>query len=461
MYVTLEPCDHHGRTPPCTAAILDAGIARVVVAVGDPDARVSGRGLEQLRDAGVEVSLGDGAAEGAAHYEAYAHHRRTGRPFVTAKFAASLDGRIASTSGDSRWISGPQTLRWAHQNRPLFDAMLVGVETIVVDNPQLTARPEGWSGAVPQPLRVVLDSRGRTPLGSRVLEDVSSSPTLIATTSASAASADWREAMASRNVEVAALPADESGRVSLPELLDLLGREHGVVSLLVEGGGEVLGSFFDQRLIDKVTAVVAPMIIGGDAQTAVRGRGAERMRDVLRLTNMTVERLGADMLVTGYPGNPERELDIRIRPAGQADVDAVDQLLASQILERPPKCEELLTEARAGDAVIWLATSHGSRADAQGNTQPFEDVLGVAAVTFSTDRASIPCLAVRPDAPASVAERLRDSCEASASGRDADWLTLTTSSTIGLNEEQYKSAGYRYYRRDANGSDVLIKRLHS
>lgn len=459
MYVTLEPCDHYGRTPPCTAAILEAGIARVVVAVGDPDARVSGRGLEELREAGIEVSLGDGAAEGAAHYEAYVHHRRTGRPFVTAKFAASLDGRIASTSGDSRWISGSQTLRWAHQNRPLFDALLVGVETIIVDNPQLTARPERWSGPVPQPLRVVLDSRGRTPLESRVLEDTSSSPTLIATTSA--ASAEWSEALASRRVDVARLPADENGRVSLAALLDLLGREHGVVSLLVEGGGEVLGSFFDQRLINKVTAVVAPIIIGGDAQTAVRGRGAERMRDVLRLTHMSVERLGSDLLVTGYPGNPEHELDVRIRPAGQADVDAVDQLLASQIIERPPKCEELLTEARAGDVVIWLATSHGSRTDVQGKAQPYEDVLGVAAVKFATDRASVPCLAVRPDAPASVAERLRDSCEASASGRDAQWLTLTTSTTIGLSEEQHRSSGYRYYRRDAAGSDVLIKRLHA
>ena len=458
MYVTLEPCGHFGRTPPCTQAIIESGIARVVVAVGDPDPRVSGRGLELLREAGIEVSLGDGAAEGAAHYEAYAHHRRTGRPFVTAKFAASLDGRIASTSGDSRWISGPQTLNWAHQNRPLFDAMLVGVETIIVDNPQLTARPERWSGPVPQPLRVVLDSRGRTPLDSRVLEDTSSSPTLIATTSA--ASEGWSEALASRSVDVARLPADENGRVSLTALLDLLGREHGVVSLLVEGGGEVLGSFFDQRLINKVTAVVAPMIVGGDAQTAVRGRGAERMRDVLRLTNMTVERLGTDLLVSGYPGNPERELDVRIRPAGQADVDAVDQLLASQIVERPPRCEELLAQARAGEAVIWLATSQVTRPNAQGEAEAFDDVLGAAAVSFATERAALRCLAVRPDAPASVAERLRDSCEASASGRDAVWLTLTTSSTIGLSDEQYQSTGYRYYRRDANGSDVLIKRLH-
>lgn len=460
LYVTLEPCAHYGRTPPCTEAIIEAGIERVIVAVGDPDPRVAGRGLEQLRQAGIEVVVGDGAAEGTEHYEAYAHHRRTGRPFVTAKFAASLDGRIASTSGDSRWISGPQTLQWAHQNRPLFDAMLVGVETIVTDNPQLTARPERWSGPVPQPLRVVLDSRGRTPLDSRVLDGDNGSATLIATTEA--ASAEWCEAMRARGVDVVALPGgrEDNGRVSLPALLDLLGQERGVVSLLVEGGGEVLGSFFDLRLVDKVTAVVAPMIIGGDAQTAVRGRGAARMRDVLRLNHMSVERLGLDLLVSGYPNHPERELDVRTRPAGQADADAVNQLLAAHIVRGAPTCEELLVETRAGEAVIWLAVTETVRGGADGDAGPAEDILGVAAVQFSDEgQASIRCLVVRADAPASAAERLRDSCEASASGREAQWLSLTVGTAPGLSREQYKSAGYRYYRRDAQGSDVLVKRL--
>ena len=152
LYVTLEPCAHHGRTPPCSDAIIAAGVAAVVVATSDPDSQVDGRGLAQLRDAGIDVSLGDGATEGATHYEAYCHHRHTGRPFVIAKFAASLDGRIASTSGDSRWISGPETRAWAHRLRPTIDAILVGVETIIVDNPQLTARPAGAAGPVPQPL---------------------------------------------------------------------------------------------------------------------------------------------------------------------------------------------------------------------------------------------------------------------------------------------------------------------
>ena len=462
MYVTLEPCAHYGRTPPCTLAIIEAGIARVVVAYSDPDHRVAGRGLEQLREAGIEVRLGDGAAEAAAHYEAYACHRRTGRPFVTAKFAASLDGRIASTSGDSRWISGPQTLQWAHQHRPLYDAMLVGVETIIIDNPQLTARPDVWQGPAPQPLRVVLDSRGRTPLDSRVLDGTDSSPTLIATTDA--APTGWRQSIQSRGVNVAVLPADPSsdGRVSLPALLDLLGQQRGVVSLLVEGGGEVLGSFFDQRLIHKVTAVIAPMIIGGDAQTAVRGRGAHRMRDVLRLNHMTVEQLGPDLLITGYPSHPERELDVRVRPAGQSDAETVDLLLAAQIGPERPTSSDMLAEARAGDTVVWLATMQTPRADHTGEPDSVEDILGVAAVHFATgERAALRCLAVRPDAPSTAAERLRDACEASASGRDYDWLTLAVATATGLMDEQYKRNGYRYYRRDRNGSNILIKRLHS
>ena len=452
LYVTLEPCNHTGRTPPCTDALIDAGIAAVVVAVGDPDPRVSGSGLQRLRESGIDVSLGDGAPAGALFYEAYSHHRRTGRPFVTAKFAASLDGRIASTSGDSRWISGPQTLRWAHQHRPHFDAILVGVETIVIDNPQLIARPERWSGPIPQPLRVVLDSRGRTPLDARVLEGQDANPTLIATTDACESS--WRGAMSARGVELAVLEAGPDGRVSLSALLRLLGQDRGVVNLLVEGGGEVLGSFFDQRLVNKVSAVVAPMLIGGNAQTAVRGRGAERMRDVLRLNRMTVETLGADLLVTGYPSDPERELNVRVRPALASDADAIAALLASQIPDGTRVAAELLAAARSAAAVVWLAALPQS-ADAAA-----EDIVGVGAVAFAAgDPASIRCLAARVDAPASTGERLRESCEASAAGRDAAWLSLTRTLAPALSDEQCRDAGFRYYRRADDGADVLIKRL--
>ena len=446
LYVTLEPCAHHGRTPPCTDALVSAGIAEVVVACLDPDPQVAGRGLEQLRAAGITVSLGDGAAQAASHYEPYQHHRRTGRPFVVAKFAASLDGRIAATSGDSRWISGPQTLAWAHQNRPHFDAILVGVGTILVDNPQLTARPQEWRGPVPQPLRVVLDSRGRTPLDARVLEGLDTSPTLIATTEA--APAEWRTALEARGVRVAVLPA-EDGHVALQPLLDHLGQQAGVIHLLVEGGGEVLGACFDQRLIDKVHAVVAPILIGGDAQTAVRGRGAERMRDALRLSGVGVERLGDDLLITGYPTPPEHELKIRLRPAGPTDAAAIDELLTAAQL--PPLAATLLEEARRSQAIIWLAVSDNSP----------DTAIGIAALRLPTgaDTAELVCLILRAGAPTSTAERLREASEASARGRECQWIVAPRQQTANLNPSIWNKAGYRYYRKSANGADTLIKLL--
>lgn len=294
LYSTLEPCCHHGRTPPCTDAIIAAGIAEVHCAHIDPDAKVAGKGKEALEAAGVRVVVGEGEAEACRINEAYCKHRATGRPFVIAKFAASLDGKIAATSGDSRWVSGPETRAWSHELRTRIDAIAVGVNTVLVDDPQLTARP-GDRLAERQPLRVVVDSRGRTPRDAKALG--CNVPTLIATTDAS--SDAWRQQMAEAGARVEVLP-DESGRVDLPALLDLLGGQE-VLSLLVEGGGVLLGSFFDQRLVDKVHAVVAPMIIGGGtAPTAVAGVGTARMADALRLREVTVERLGDDMLVTGY-----------------------------------------------------------------------------------------------------------------------------------------------------------------
>jgi diaminohydroxyphosphoribosylaminopyrimidine deaminase/5-amino-6-(5-phosphoribosylamino)uracil reductase len=299
-YVTLEPCSHQGRTPPCSGALIAAGIARVVYAIDDPDERVAGRGRAQIEAAGVAVECGDGAAGAGRQLEAYLKHRRTGLPFVTVKYAATLDGRIAAGSGDSRWVSGPETLKWAHRNRPYIDAMLVGSSTVVIDNPQLTARPEGIENPH-QPLRVVVDSRGRIDPGRNVL--AGASKTLIATTEASAK--DWRQSIAATGGEVVVYAADAEGHVDLPALLRDLGKRE-VLSLLVEGGGVIIGSFFDQRLVDKVTLVIAPLIVGAaDAPAAVAGHGARYMRDAVRLREMTVDRLGEDILVTGYPIWPE------------------------------------------------------------------------------------------------------------------------------------------------------------
>jgi len=300
LYVTLEPCSHHGRTPPCTDALISAGIAKVVYCIEDPDQRVSGNGHRQLEEAGVEVEVGDGAEDSARLLEAYIKHRRTGLPFVIAKYAASIDGRIAAASGDSRWVSGPSTLRWAHEGRTKLDAIMVGANTVVVDDPQLTARP-GGELAEHQPLRVVLDSTGRISPSAGVFSGVAK--TLVATTARS--SSEWRWAIEEAGAEVLVLDEDRDGRVPLAELLRALG-SRGVVTLLLEGGGVLLGSFFDQRLVDKVTAVIAPMVIGAaDAPTAIAGRGAQVMRDAVRLSNMTVERLGDDVLLTGYPDWPQ------------------------------------------------------------------------------------------------------------------------------------------------------------
>ncbi|MBM4416581.1 MAG: bifunctional diaminohydroxyphosphoribosylaminopyrimidine deaminase/5-amino-6-(5-phosphoribosylamino)uracil reductase RibD, partial [Chloroflexi bacterium] len=182
VYVTLEPCGHQGRTPPCTHALLRAGVARVHYAIADPDSHVAGDGHRQLAAAGVAVEAGDGAAEAAELLEGYLHHRRTSLPFVVAKFASSVDGRIAASSGDSRWVSGPQARAWAHAQRARLDAILVGSGTVLLDDPQLTARPEGWSGPVHQPLRVVVDSTGRVPPAAAVLHG--DAPALVATIAA-------------------------------------------------------------------------------------------------------------------------------------------------------------------------------------------------------------------------------------------------------------------------------------
>ena len=299
VYVTLEPCAHTGRTPPCSSALIEAGVASVRYAIGDPDPDVNGAGRRALEAARVAVDEGDGAEQAAAQLEGYLHQRRTGRPFVVVKFAASLDGRIAASSGDSRWVSGPQTLEWAHEQRPGLDAIVVGSGTVVVDDPQLTARPGGSSEGAHQPLRVVADSRGRTPEGARVL--AGDSPTLIATSAASPEG--WRERMAALGAEVVVLP-ESGGHVDLDALIRALG-ERGALTVLFEGGGILLGSLFDGRLVDRVQAIIAPVVIGADAApAAVAGRGVERMAQAPRLREVTVTRLGEDTLISGLPAWP-------------------------------------------------------------------------------------------------------------------------------------------------------------
>jgi diaminohydroxyphosphoribosylaminopyrimidine deaminase/5-amino-6-(5-phosphoribosylamino)uracil reductase len=302
VYVTLEPCSHHGRTPPCVDALIAAGVAKVVYAIEDPDEQVSGQGKRALEAAGIAVEVGDGAEESSRLLEAYIKHRRTGLPFVIVKYAATLDGRIGASSGDSRWVSGPETLAWAHENRQKLDAILQGSSTIVVDDPQLTARP-GGELAAHQPLRVVVDSTGRVPTTAKVLQGASK--TLIATTARS--SEAWRHSMEGEGAEVLVLQPGSDGRVPLRSLFEELGRR-GIMLMLCEGGGVLHGSLFDQHLVDKITVVIAPMIVGSNAApSAVAGAGAAYMQDAVRFGDVTVERLGEDILVTGYPVWPESQ----------------------------------------------------------------------------------------------------------------------------------------------------------
>ena len=296
LYVTLEPCCVHGRTPPCTEAIVSAGIREVHAATRDPNPRVSGRGLAELESAGIPVHSGEEEAEAIQLYEAFAKHINMGMPYVTAKFAMSLDGKIATHTGDSKWVTGDAARSYVQEMRRASDAIIVGVNTVLEDNPQLTARDGEDRPLARQPIRVVLDSSGRTPPDARLLGEPGQ--TLIAVTVAS----DERvELLKDAGAEVLRFPATREGMVYLCALLETLG-DRGVVSALVEGGGTLLGSLFDQGLLDKVAAFVAPVLIGGrSAPSPVGGNGVAAMAQATRLDSVRIEQIGEDMLVVGYP----------------------------------------------------------------------------------------------------------------------------------------------------------------
>ena len=294
VYTTLEPCCHFGRTPPCTRALLDAGVAEVRSAMLDPDARVNGGGAAELRAAGVPVTMGEGAEEAAEVLEGYLHRTRTGLPFVVAKFAMSLDGKIATATGESRWVSGEAGRARAHDLRRTCDAVMAGAGTVVIDNPRLTARDAEGAPLQRQPLRVVVDSAGRAPAASRVFHEPGS--VLVAT---AGVDAETEAAYRAVGADVARLPGAD-GRVDLRALMCCL-VERGVNAVLVEGGGVLLASLFRDGLVSKVEAIVAPMIIGGEGvRTPVEGEGFARIADAPRLTRVRVGRLGEDAHVVGY-----------------------------------------------------------------------------------------------------------------------------------------------------------------
>jgi diaminohydroxyphosphoribosylaminopyrimidine deaminase/5-amino-6-(5-phosphoribosylamino)uracil reductase len=327
LFVTLEPCNHQGRTPPCTKAVLKAGIRRVVIATRDPNPRVNGGGADFLQSKGLQVETGLLAEEARRLNEAWFHWVETGLPFVIAKAACSLDGKIATATGESQWLTGEKARSFGHQLRHQTDAILVGIGTVLADDPQLTVRLGGGKGkgggggqvsqeSSPQairktedqkpktenrykdPIRIVLDSRLRLPLNAKLLHLASAAPTWIACTPA--APKDNIKAIQDLGADVLVMPAESSGLVALPPLLADLGRRQ-VQSLMVEGGAETLGSFFDQRLVDKFYFFYAPKILGGKtAPGMLAGEGIKHLGNALQAKDLRVRKLGVDLLVTGY-----------------------------------------------------------------------------------------------------------------------------------------------------------------
>lgn len=291
LYVTLEPCCHQGSTPPCTDAIIASGIARVHVAMTDPDRRVSGKGIECLRAAGITVETGLLEAEARELNTAYVHHRETGRPFVLLKLAQTLDGRIATRNGRSQWITGEAARKRVHLMRSRADAVLVGIETVLADDPRLTVRHvEGR-----QPRRIVLDSRARTPLVARILNG--EAPATVCVTDA--APAERIDGLKQAGAEVLVLPVGD-GSIPLEALKSALGTA-GIVTLMVEGGSRVATSFLREGAVDRIACFVAPRILGAGIPS-VADLELDDLSRAIDLRDTLVEQLGCDFLITGTPG---------------------------------------------------------------------------------------------------------------------------------------------------------------
>jgi diaminohydroxyphosphoribosylaminopyrimidine deaminase / 5-amino-6-(5-phosphoribosylamino)uracil reductase len=312
LYVSLEPCCHEGKTPPCTEAIVQSGIRRVVVGSDDPTEKAAGRGLGILRDEGIEVMIADGELATRARLlnQAFRKHARVGRPWVLFKSAMTLDGKVATRAGDSQWISGEASRELAHRWRASVDAVVVGIGTALADDPRLTARPDGTpSEPSGQPRRVVFDSLARLPADSRLLggagvraegESLPASPTaaeipLTVVVSRAAARADTDALEAAGAQVLLATGENEPARVR--SALDQLG-QLGVASLLLEGGPHLAGAFLDAGEIDEIRLFLAPLLLGGrTARDPLEGEGVERISDALRALTFDCERIGEDLLV--------------------------------------------------------------------------------------------------------------------------------------------------------------------
>ncbi len=296
LFTNLEPCSHQGRTPPCTEAILQAGIRRVVLATVDPNPLISGRGICKLKEAGIKVKVGVLEEKARRLNEIFFKYITTKTPFVMVKAAMSLDGKIATTTGESRWISGEKSRKFAHQLRAASDGIMVGINTILRDDPLLTVRLDGKKAA--NPVRIIVDSRGRMPLSSKVVKTARETKTILATTTL--VSSEKLKTYQEAGVEVLILPL-QGEQVNLQELMLALGKKE-ISALLVEGGGTLNYSLLNENLIDKVYFFIAPFLLGGEnAPTPVGGAGVCELKESWKVQDLELKQLDNDLLIIGYP----------------------------------------------------------------------------------------------------------------------------------------------------------------
>jgi diaminohydroxyphosphoribosylaminopyrimidine deaminase/5-amino-6-(5-phosphoribosylamino)uracil reductase len=292
-YISLEPCAHYGKTPPCADALIAAGIARAVVAIGDPDPRVSGRGLARLRSAGIAVETGLCAKEAAEINAGFFSRIAVGRPLVTLKLAATLDGRIATSSGESQWITGEAARNRAHLLRATHDAVMVGVGTVTADDPQLTCRLPGLAGR--SPVRIVIDGGLRTPLTMKLVADAKKVPTWIV--HRHGADAARRQTLRDCGVELIEVPVSETVEMDLTIAFAELGKR-GLTRVLVEGGSHLAGELLEEGLVDRLAWFHAPSLIGSDGLPAVEAFGVEALSAAPKFRRLSIETIGEDVLET-------------------------------------------------------------------------------------------------------------------------------------------------------------------
>lgn len=296
LYVTLEPCCHSGRTPPCTQSIIRAGVKEVHFSLIDPNPLVAGKGRSELESAGIKTYMGEYAFQSARVNESFIKYISTGYPFVTVKFACSLDGKIATRSGDSKWITGETARKQVQHIRYISDAVMTGANTVIADDPRLTVRLAVKGGIThKQPLRVIVDGLGRTPLNARLFKEPGK--TLIAL--GNAVDSKIKNALVNNGADILELPSID-GVIDLEQLFKELGKRQ-ITSVLVEAGGILTGSLFDAALVDKVVAFFAPLIIGGlESRPSVAGLGASKLSDCFKLKDTQVETVGEDIMISGY-----------------------------------------------------------------------------------------------------------------------------------------------------------------